>query len=98
MIKAYPNSYNIEEDECVESDTNSIKSVLGKSAENTLFLHEEICQLFDAYRKRFKSNSKPATHLNALAQMDDKELLDNLPKPLKRLVDVVEDKLKVIPE
>ena len=98
MIKAYPNSYNIEEDECVEPDTNSIKSVLGKSAENTLFLHEKICQLFDAYRKRFKSNSKPATHLNALAQMDDKELLDNLPKPLKRLVDVVEDKLKVIPE
>lgn len=98
MIKAYPDSYNIEEDERVDPDNNSIKSVLGKSVENTLFLPEDICQLFDAYRKRFKSNSKPATHLNALAQMDNKELLDNLPEPLKRLVDVVKNKLKVIPE
>ena len=98
MIKAYPDFYNIEEDERVDPDNNSIKSVLGKSVENTSFLTKDICQLFDAYRKRFKSNSKPATHLDALAQMDDKELLDNLPEPLKRLVDVVKDKLKVIPE
>lgn len=98
MIKAYPDFYNIEEDERVDPDNNSIKSVLGKSVENTSFLTKDICQLFDAYRKRFKSNSKPATHLNALAQMDDEKLLDNLPKPLKRLVDVVENKLKVIPE
>ena len=98
MIKAYPDFYNIEEDERVDPDNNSIKSVLGKSVENTSFLPKDICQLFDAYRKRFKSNSKPATHLDALARMDDKELLDNLPEPLKHLVDVVENKLEVIPE
>lgn len=98
MINAYPDFYNISDAERVDPDNNSIKSVLGKSGENTSLLPNDICQLFDAYRKRFKSNSKPATHLDALAQMDDKELLDNLPEPLKRLVDVVKDKLKVIPE
>ena len=98
MIKAYPDSYNIKENERVDPDNNIIKSVLGKSVENTSLLPNDICQLFDAYRKRFKSNSKPATHLDALARMDDKELLDNLPEPLKHLVDVVENKLEVIPE
>ena len=98
MINAYPDFYNISDAERVDPDNNSIKSVLGKSVENTSFLPKDICQLFDAYRKRFKSNSKPATHLDALARMDDKELLDNLPEPLKHLVDVVENKLEVIPE
>ena len=98
MINAYPDFYNISDAERVDLGSHRIIKVLGKSVENTSFLPKDICQLFDAYRKRFKSNSKPATHLDALARMDDKELLDNLPEPLKHLVDVVENKLEVIPE
>lgn len=98
MINAYPDSYNIKEDERVYPNISSIKTVLGQSVENTSFLPENICKLFDAYRKRFKNNSKPATHLNALARMDDQDLLDNLPEPLRRLVDVVRNKLEVLPE
>ena len=98
MINSYPSYYEVENSEQVALDVNTIKSVLGKIATDTKKLPAHICKLFDAYRMRFKSNSKPATHINALAQMDDKDLLDNLPEPLERLVDVVKNKLKVIPE
>mgnify|MGYP000893819297 CR=1 FL=1 len=98
MINSYPSYYEVENSEQVALDVNTIKSVLGKTATDTKKLPAHICKLFDAYRIRFKSNSKPATHINALAQMDDKDLLDNLPEPLERLVDVVKNKLKVIPE
>ena len=98
MIQAYPGVYEIEENEIKEPANQVIKRVLGDSAEDTKLLPEDVCQLFDAYRTRFKSNSKPATHLNALACMNDGDLKDSLPHPLRNLVDAVKRKLKGLPE
>ena len=98
MIRTYPSSYEVKDSERIEPDDIAIKRVLGKTAKDTKELPADICQLFDAYSTRFKSNSKPATHLNALACMNDGDLKDSLPHPLKNLVDAVKRKLKGLPE
>ena len=98
MIQTYPDVYEIDENEIKEPNKQVIKRVLGDSAEDTKLLPEDVCQLFNAYRTRFKSNSKPATHLNALACMNDGDLKNSLPHPLKNLVDAVKRKLEGLPE
>jgi putative ATP-dependent endonuclease of OLD family len=42
--------------------------------------------------------SKPASHLSAMAELDDEELLAGLPGPLSRLVEAVRQRLESIPE
>ena len=104
MIEAYPSAYGIKEDEIIKFpktdnlDEEVIKQVLGKSVENTKSIPWQICQLFDAYRTRFKDSSKPSTHLNALARIDDEKLLEDLPIPLQHLVATIERMLEDLPE
>lgn len=98
MIDSYPSSYGVKDSERVEPDDNTIKRVLGKTATDAKGFPGNIRQLFDAYSMRFKSSSKPATHLNALAYMDDGLLEDDLPHPLKNLIDAVKRKLEGLPE
>lgn len=98
MLEAYRDAYEIIDDEVKSPNVQCIKRVLGDSAKNTLNLPDFTVCLFDAYRKRFKGNSKPVTHLYALARIDDDCLMQNLPAPLKKLVEVVDEKLKELPE
>ena len=46
-------------------------------------------EIFPWYRYLFLSRSKPATHLQALAQIESDELQKNAPAPLKRLLKTV---------
>lgn len=98
MLEAYRDAYEIGDDEVNPPNIQCIKRLLGDSAEGTLNLPDSTVFLFDAYRKRFKSNSKPVTHLYALARIDDDCLTQNLPAPLEKLVKVVREKLKELPE
>ena len=88
----------VKDSEKVEPTPSIIKSVLGKSAEDTKQLEGEITKLFDAYHSRFKTKSKPATHIQALSRLNDEELLEKLPEPLERLVERIEEKLQDLPE
>lgn len=98
MLEAYQDAYEIRDDDVNSPNVQCIKRVLGDSAEGTLNLPDSTVSLFDAYRKRFKSNSKPVTHLYALVRIDDDCLMQNLPEPLEKLVNVVKEKLKELPE
>jgi len=99
MLEAYRDAYQIGDNE-IDSKPSAqcIKRVLGDNAKGTLDLPESTISFFDAYRKLFKGNSKPVTHLYALARIDDDRLMQNLPAPLKKLVEVVDEKLKELPE
>lgn len=99
MLEAYRDAYQIGDNE-IDSNPSAqcIKRVLGDNAKGTLDLPESTISFFDAYRKLFKGNSKPVTHLYALARIDDDCLMQNLPAPLKKLVEVVDEKLKELPE
>lgn len=98
MLEAYRDAYKIGDDEVKSPSIQCVKRLLGDSAEGTLNLPNSTVFLFDAYCKRFKSNSKPVTHLYALARIDDDCLTQNLPAPIKKLVKVVREKLKELPE
>ena len=55
-------------------------------------------ELFDEYQRQFKLGSKPASHLAAMAELDDEELLEGLPEPLQRLLEAIQKQLESIPE
>lgn len=95
MLLAYPDAYGVTEED-PEDDT--IKAVLGKSLHDASQYSEDEQQLFNTYHQRFKLGSKPAAHIDALAQLTDKELLADMPESLSRLADAVITKLAELPE
>ncbi|WP_263054113.1 ATP-dependent nuclease [[Curtobacterium] plantarum] len=95
MLLAYPEAYDVEEE---EPDESTIKAVLGKSYNNVSQYSVDEQSLFVTYHQRFKLGSKPAAHIDALAKLSDKELFAKMPKSLNRLVDAVIAKLGELPE
>src|SRR5665811_166139 len=95
LLEAYPDAYEVTVDEASESTK---EAVLGKSRANVERLGEARLELFDEYQRQFKRASKPASHISAMAELDDDELLAGLPGPLSRLVEAVRQRLESIPE
>ncbi|WP_305783734.1 ATP-dependent nuclease [Symbioplanes lichenis] len=95
MLEAYPDAYDTDP---AHPDDKTIVAVLGKSHTNESRLPDEAFQLFDAYHDKFDLASKPASHLGALAELSDQELLDDLPEVLERLVEHVRANLDGLPE
>lgn len=95
MMKAFPEAYQVAPQ---VPDKKTIDSVLGKNHRNIDHLGEENVNLLECYREKFGQKSKPASHLQALAQLNDNDLLENLPPVLIRLANVVKEKLAELPE
>lgn len=95
MLLSFPDAYGVEED---EPDESTIKAVLGKSHHDAGQYSEDELKLFSTYHQRFKLGSKPAAHIDALAQLTDAELLEDMPPSLSRLADAVIAKLAELPE
>lgn len=95
MLLAFPEAYGVEEE---EPDESTIKAVLGKSHHDAAQYSEDEQKLFNTYHQRFKLGSKPAAHIEALAQLTDAELLEHMPASLSRLADTVIAKLAELPE
>lgn len=95
MLLAYPDAYGVTE-EAPEDDT--IKAVLGKNHHDANQYSKDEQKLFNTYHQRFKLGSKPAAHIEALAQLTDEELLADMPASLSRLADAIIAKLAELPE
>ncbi|MFB2828133.1 ATP-dependent endonuclease [Aeromonas jandaei] len=95
MLLSFPEAYGVEED---EPDESTIKAVLGKSHHDATQYSKNEQKLFNTYHQRFKLGSKPAAHIDALAQLTDEELLADMPASLSRLADAVIAKLEEWPE
>lgn len=95
MLLAYPDAYGVVREDPEES---TIKAVLGKSHDDASQYSKDEQQLFNTYHQRFKLGSKPAAHIDALAQLTDEELLADMPASLSRLADAVIAKLAELPE
>lgn len=98
MLKSFPDQYEVDEDDLEMPEETKIKAVLGDSYHNVDLYTEEEKKLFNTYHKRFKLDSKPAAHLTATANLDDGELLANMPASLSRMIDAVITKLEGLPE
>ncbi|BCB72819.1 chromosome segregation protein SMC [Vreelandella aquamarina] len=95
MLLTFPDEYGVEPNPPSEA---TIKAVLGDSHFDAEQYDDDERTLFGTYHKRFKLGSKPATHIDALAQLSDEELLDDMPESLARLADAVIAKLEELPE
>ena len=95
MLRAYPDAYGVEEE---DPEDATIKAVLGKSHHDANQYSKEEQKLFSTYHQRFKLGSKPAAHIDALAQLTDENLLAGMPASLSRLADAVIAKLAELPE
>lgn len=95
MLLAYPSAYGaVQED----PEGSTIKAVLGKSHHNANQYSEDERKLFNTYHQRFKLGSKPASHIDAIAQLSDQELLADMPASMSRLADAIIVKLAELPE
>lgn len=95
MLLAYPDAYGVEKE---KPDELTIKAVLGKSHYDADQYSADEQQLFSTYHRSFKLDSKPAAHIDALANLSDEDLLANMPESLGRLADAVIAKLAELPE
>ncbi len=95
MLLAYPDAYDVTREDPEES---TIKAVLGKSHHDASQYSKAEQKLFSTYHQRFKLGSKPAAHIEALANLSDADLLTNKPESLGRLADAVITKLAELPE
>lgn len=95
MLEAYPTAYGVER---TTPDDSTIESVLGKSHKNADRLPSHVRDLFAHYHARFGLQSKPATHLSALASLTDEALRDEVPAVLARLIQKTRDLLAALPE
>lgn len=95
MLRAFPEAYGVERD---EPDEATIKAVLGKKHHDASQYSKNEQQLFSTYHQRFKLGSKPAAHIEALAQLTDEKLLADMPASLSSLADAVIAKLAELPE
>lgn len=98
MLRQFPGAYSIEDDELEDPDDETVAAVLGKSHGDVGQYSEEEQPYFDAYHHQFKLGSKPAAHLEALAQLDDAVLNFDMPESIDRLLDMVKAKLAELPE
>ncbi|MBN9371711.1 MULTISPECIES: AAA family ATPase [Hydrogenophaga] len=97
MLREFPGAYGVTAAERTDPDAATIAAVLGKGGVHADH-YAATAKLFGAYRKRFKDGSKPVNHLEALAALSDKQLLEELPQSLEELVEAVQEKLTATPE
>lgn len=98
MLRRYGDAYGLTETDLAAPEPSTLAAVLGKKRHGVDQYSEEHQKRFAAYHKRFKLGSKPAAHLEAMADLDDQELIDNMPPRIARLIEAVEARLKGLPE
>jgi len=95
LLEAFPEKY-VAIPEAPDDDT--IKAVLGKAYHNFSQYDNAQLELFGSYHAKFKIGSKPVAHIEALANLSDDEILEDMPPSLGRLADAVINMLQELPE
>lgn len=99
MMMHYPTAYGIPDPTALPLPDNATrKAVLGKGRKNEESLGEPVLRLFDKYHELFDLGSKPASHIDALATMEDSDLHKDMPLVIRRMIENIEDQLTRIPE
>lgn len=95
LLKSYAAAYHASP---TTPDEDTKKTVLGKACVNVRRLDDSYIEFFEDYQVQFKRGSKPASHIAAMSELTDEELLETLPGPLQRLVETIQQRLESIPE
>jgi putative ATP-dependent endonuclease of OLD family len=98
MLHKFDEAYGVEDSERTLPKKTEIEAVLGENYHKVTQYPKEWRELFPSYNRLFKRGSKPVAHLEALANLTDKELIEGLPPSLKTLIRAVRARLKELPE
>jgi predicted ATP-dependent endonuclease of OLD family len=89
MLRAYPLAYGMAPEDLVVPKQGQTKSVLGDSHHDRFQYSLIERKHFVAYHKRFKLDSKPKSHIEALSNLTNDQLIAKMPASLNRLADFV---------
>lgn len=95
LLMAFPDKYDVVRE---VPDADSIKAVLGKSHYDFNQYSKQQLELFSTYHSKFKVGSKPASHIEALSEITDAEMAEDMPPSLERLANAVIKRLEELPE
>lgn len=95
LLEAYPDAYGVTKE--TPSDS-TIQAVLGKKGVHANRLGDDCLELFDAYHDQFQLGSKPASHIAAMTELEEFDLVVLTPNPIDRLLKAIKQKLDSIPE
>ncbi|MGP5469662.1 ATP-dependent nuclease [Pseudomonas helleri] len=98
MLRAYPAAYWVAPEDLVVPKLGQTKSVLGDSHHDRFQYSLIERKHFVAYHKRFKLDSKPKSHIEALSKLTDDQLIAKMPASLNRLADFVIAKIEGLSE
>lgn len=98
MLRAYPAAYGVASEDLVVPKLSQTKSVLGDSHHDRFQYSLIERKHFVAYHKRFKLDSKPKSHIEALSKLTDDQLITKMPASLNRLADFVIAKIEGLSE
>lgn len=95
MLKGFPQAFRAENEIC---DDSTFKAVLGKAHFDRFQYTDDEQLLFSCYHKKFNLGSKPANHIEALANLLDTDILNNMPESYSRMIDATERLINELPE
>lgn len=95
MLEAYPEAYKVTPKPPTKT---TINIVLGDSHHCVDQYNKNQQALFETYKSYFKNGSKPANHLEGLANISDENLIKNMPESYRRLGLKIKQMLEEIPE
>lgn len=98
MLRAYPLAYGLAPEDLVVPKQGQTKSVLGDSHHDRFQYSLIERKHFVAYHKRFKLDSKPKSHIEALSNLTNAQLIAKMPASLNRLADFVINKIEGLSE
>jgi len=98
MLRAYPLAYGLAPEDLVVPKQGQTKSVLGDSHHDRFQYSLIERKHFVAYHKRFKLDSKPKSHIEALSNLTNAQLIAKMPASLNRLADFVIAKVEGLSE
>ena len=95
MLKCFPQAFNAKNEIC---DDSTFKAVLGKAHFDYSQYTDDEQLLFSCYHKKFNLGSKPANHIEALANLSDTDILNSMPESYSRMIDATERLINELPE
>ncbi|MEN5112228.1 AAA family ATPase [Pseudomonas sp. TWI672] len=98
MLCAFPKAFGVATADLTTPKMGTVKSVLGDSFFDKAQYSVLQRKYFGAYHKLFKLDSKPKSHIQALATLGNEELIKKMPVSLVRLVDRVIERVKGLHE
>lgn len=99
MLLKFPEAYGVDDLVGPEpAGDNTVVAVLGKEHGDVDQYSDDEFKYFATYHRCFKLGSKPATHLSALAKLEDAALVAAMPESIGRMLETVKAMLAKLPE